>query len=101
MHSFIMPKTYFVFSTDIGPLISKQSKERVLRLIDSAKKEGAKVLLDGSNVKVTGFESGNFVGPTIIADVKPNMTCYKVIILYLFDPYLGGNLWACARNACS
>jgi malonate-semialdehyde dehydrogenase (acetylating)/methylmalonate-semialdehyde dehydrogenase len=71
--------------TDIGPLISKQSKQRVLRLIESAKKEGAKVLLDGSNVKVPGFESGNFVGPTIIADAQPNMTCYKEEI---FGPVL-------------
>ena len=65
-------------NTDIGPVISKQSKQRILGLIESAKKEGAKVLLDGSNAKVPGFENGNFVGPTIIADAQPNMTCYKV-----------------------
>lgn len=88
-----------IFSTDIGPLISKQSKERVLRLIDSAKKEGAKILLDGSHVKVPGFESGNFVGPTIIADAKPNMTCYTVIsTCFILKSYIGGNLWARSRN---
>ena len=71
--------------TDIGPLISKQSKDRVLRLIESAKKEGANVLLDGSAIKVPGFENGNFVGPTVITGVKPNMTCYKEEI---FGPVL-------------
>jgi malonate-semialdehyde dehydrogenase (acetylating)/methylmalonate-semialdehyde dehydrogenase len=62
---------------DVGPLISKQSKQRVLSLIASAKSEGAKVPLDGSDVVVPGFENGNFVGPTVITDVKPSMTCYK------------------------
>lgn len=71
--------------TDIGPLISKQSKARVLRLIESAKKEGAQVPLDGSNITVPGFENGNFVGPTILAGVKPNMTCYREEI---FGPVL-------------
>lgn len=71
--------------TDIGPLISKQSKERVISLIESAKKEGANVLLDGSNINVPGFENGNFVGPTVITGVKPNMTCYKEEI---FGPVL-------------
>ena len=64
--------------TDIGPLISKHSKARVLRLIESARKEGAQIPLDGSNITVPGFENGNFVGPTILAGVKPNMTCYRV-----------------------
>jgi malonate-semialdehyde dehydrogenase (acetylating)/methylmalonate-semialdehyde dehydrogenase len=71
--------------TDIGPVISKQSKQRILKIIASASKEGANVLLDGSNVKVPGFENGNFVGPTLITGVKPNMTCYKEEI---FGPVL-------------
>ena len=72
-------------ATDVGPVISKQSKQRILKIIDSAKHEGAKVLLDGSNVNVPGFENGNFVGPTVIAGVQPNMTCYKEEI---FGPVL-------------
>ncbi|CAI5441786.1 unnamed protein product [Caenorhabditis angaria] len=63
--------------TDVGPLISKQAKERAIRLINSAKTEGANVVLDGTNVNVPGFENGNFIGPTIITGVKPNMTCYR------------------------
>jgi len=71
--------------TDVGPLISPAAKKRVLGLIESAKKEGANVLLDGSKVTVPGFENGNFVGPTVIAGVKPSMTCYKEEI---FGPVL-------------
>lgn len=63
--------------TDIGPVISKESKNRIHSIIESSEKEGAKVLLDGRNVRVKNYEKGNFVGPTVLADVKPNMTCYK------------------------
>lgn len=53
----------------MGPLISPQAKERVECLIQSGVEEGAKVLLDGRNVKVKGYENGNFVGPTILSEV--------------------------------
>lgn len=55
---------------DVGPLISPQAKQRVEFLIQSGVEEGAKVLLDGRNVKVTGYENGNFVGPTILSNVS-------------------------------
>lgn len=61
---------------DIAPLVNKESVDRVLRLIDSAEAQGAKILLDGRNCKVKGHENGNFVGPTIIDHVKPGMSCY-------------------------
>jgi malonate-semialdehyde dehydrogenase (acetylating)/methylmalonate-semialdehyde dehydrogenase len=70
--------------TDIGPVISKHAKARILSLIDSAKKQGAQVPLDGSNCKVDGFENGNFVGATVITNVKPNMECYTVSKNYNF-----------------
>lgn len=54
---------------DLGPLISPQAKERVCSLIQSGVDEGAKLVLDGRNVKVKGYENGNFVGPTIISGV--------------------------------
>lgn len=54
---------------DVGPLISPQAKERVCSLIQSGVDEGAKLLLDGRNVNVKGYEKGNFVGPTIISSV--------------------------------
>ncbi|KAK6051328.1 methylmalonate-semialdehyde dehydrogenase [Cooperia oncophora] len=69
--------------TDLGPLISKAAKDRAVNIIQGAKKEGANVVLDGSNITVPGFENGNFVGPSIIAGVKPNMTCYKVYSVVL------------------
>lgn len=54
---------------DVGPLISPEAKARVESLIQSGVDEGAKLLLDGRNVKVKGYENGNFVGPTILGSV--------------------------------
>ncbi|CAG9322233.1 unnamed protein product [Blepharisma stoltei] len=63
--------------TDVGPLNAAGLKERVESLIASGVSEGAKLLLDGRGVKVNGFEKGNFVGPTIFADVNVNQKIYK------------------------
>lgn len=57
-------------NTDVGPVISPEAKNKILNLIQSGIDEGAKILLDGRNIKVPGYEKGNFVGPTILIDVK-------------------------------
>lgn len=71
--------------TDVGPVISPDSKKRIHSLIDSGVSEGANLILDGRNIKVPDYENGNFVGPTILTNVKPNMKCYKEEI---FGPVL-------------
>ncbi|XP_031836218.2 putative methylmalonate-semialdehyde/malonate-semialdehyde dehydrogenase [acylating], mitochondrial isoform X1 [Nomia melanderi] len=71
--------------TDLGPVISPQSKERIHRLVESGVKEHATLALDGRGLVVKGFEKGNFVGPTVLADVKPTMQCYTEEI---FGPVL-------------
>ncbi len=43
-------------NTDIGPVISQQSKERIHRLIQSAVDQGAELLLDGRNAKVRIYQ---------------------------------------------
>eukprot|EP00672_Neobodo_designis_P019073 CAMPEP_0174828278 /NCGR_PEP_ID=MMETSP1114-20130205/1229_1 /TAXON_ID=312471 /ORGANISM="Neobodo designis, Strain CCAP 1951/1" /LENGTH=510 /DNA_ID=CAMNT_0016061991 /DNA_START=35 /DNA_END=1567 /DNA_ORIENTATION=- len=62
---------------DIGPMISRAARDRAVSIIDSAEKEGAKIVLDGRGVKVEGHENGNWLGPTLITGVNPSMTCYK------------------------
>ena len=62
---------------DLGPMITKEARARAQSIVASAHKEGAQVLLDGSNVTVDGHPNGNWFGPTVIAGVKPHMTCYK------------------------
>jgi malonate-semialdehyde dehydrogenase (acetylating)/methylmalonate-semialdehyde dehydrogenase len=50
----------------MGPVITKQSKDRIESLIGAGEKQGAKVILDGRNSRVPKYESGNFVKPTIL-----------------------------------
>lgn len=68
-----------------GPLISPQAKARVLSLIEQGKKEGATCLVDGTDVSVAGYESGNWIGPTVFADVSADMQIYQQEI---FGPVL-------------
>jgi len=70
---------------DLGPLVSKQAKQRVEGLIDQGVKEGAKLELDGRNAKVPGYDKGNFVGPTVFSGVKPGHAIYEAEI---FGPVL-------------
>ncbi|MBY4694710.1 CoA-acylating methylmalonate-semialdehyde dehydrogenase [Burkholderia latens] len=62
--------------TDVGPVVSRGAKARILSLIEAGVKEGAKLELDGRDVKVAGYEEGNFIGPTIFSGVTPEMTVY-------------------------
>ncbi|XP_022846859.1 methylmalonate-semialdehyde dehydrogenase [acylating], mitochondrial-like [Olea europaea var. sylvestris] len=62
---------------DIGPVISKEAKNRICRLIQSGIESGARLVLDGRHVVVPWYENGNFVGPTIMCNVTANMDCYK------------------------
>lgn len=70
---------------DLGPLISKQAKARVERLIQAGIDEGATLRLDGRGCQVAGYEDGNFVGPTILDNVTADMSCYTEEI---FGPVL-------------
>lgn len=70
---------------DLGPVISKQAKERICKLIQSGVEAGGRLVLDGRNIVVPGYESGNFIGPTILSDVTADMECYKEEI---FGPVL-------------
>lgn len=53
----------------MGPVITPESKTRIHTLIEEGIAEGAKLVLDGRNPKVSGFEKGNFIAPTILEDV--------------------------------
>ncbi|GAB2783625.1 CoA-acylating methylmalonate-semialdehyde dehydrogenase [Halomonas shantousis] len=78
--------------TDVGPLISCAALERVKGLIERGRQEGAELLLDGRDPDVAGYEKGNFVGPTILSGVTPEMLVYREEI---FGPVL------CVMHAAS
>ncbi len=62
---------------EMGPMVSKKAKERVLSYVDRGTTEGASVALDGRGVRVDGFENGYYLGPTIFDRVHPDMAIAK------------------------
>ncbi|WP_133645852.1 CoA-acylating methylmalonate-semialdehyde dehydrogenase [Paraburkholderia flava] len=71
--------------TDVGPLVSRAAKARVMKLIGVGVDEGATLALDGRDAKVHGYEDGNFIGPTVFTDVTTDMEIYRTEI---FGPVL-------------
>jgi malonate-semialdehyde dehydrogenase (acetylating)/methylmalonate-semialdehyde dehydrogenase len=71
---------------DMGPLVTKAHFEKVKGYVEQGVKEGAKLVVDGRNVKVPGHENGYFLGACLFDHVKPDMVVYKEEI---FGPVLG------------
>jgi malonate-semialdehyde dehydrogenase (acetylating)/methylmalonate-semialdehyde dehydrogenase len=65
--------TSVVPGKNLGPVISREAKERIERYITEAAQAGATVLLDGRNAVVPGREGGFYVGPTVLDQVRPDM----------------------------
>jgi len=61
-------------TNQMGPVISEAALKRMLGYIDIGLKEGAKLILDGRNIKVKGYPNGYWLGPTVFDEVKPDMT---------------------------
>jgi malonate-semialdehyde dehydrogenase (acetylating)/methylmalonate-semialdehyde dehydrogenase len=62
----------------MGPVISANAKQKIENYIDTGVEEGARLILDGRNPKMPDdIQNGYYVGPTIFADVTPEMTIYK------------------------
>ncbi|WP_126227698.1 CoA-acylating methylmalonate-semialdehyde dehydrogenase [Burkholderia ambifaria] len=71
--------------TDIGPVVSRAAKARILGLVEAGVQEGATLALDGRDVRVKGYEEGNFIGPTVFTNVTTDMEIYRTEI---FGPVL-------------
>lgn len=52
-------------------------KDRIIRLVGTAEKEGARLVLDGTKYVHPKYPQGNFIAPTIIDNVTADMTVYK------------------------
>lgn len=60
--------------TKLGPVVSEKHKKSVCSWIEKGIEEGARLVLDGRDIVVAGYENGFFVGPTILDHVTPEMT---------------------------
>ena len=70
---------------EMGPLITRQHRDKVSSIIDRGAEEGAEVVVDGRGLKLQGYENGFWLGGTLLDRVKPDMDVYKQEI---FGPVL-------------
>lgn len=70
---------------DMGPLVTRAHYDKVKGYIDAGVEEGAKLVVDGRDFKLQGYENGNFMGGSIFDNVTPDMKIYKEEI---FGPVL-------------
>src|SRR5215470_6362366 len=62
---------------DMGPLVTRQHRDKVSGYVDTGVKEGARLVVDGRGQKVPGSESGFFLGTTLFDNVTPQMKVYQ------------------------
>jgi malonate-semialdehyde dehydrogenase (acetylating)/methylmalonate-semialdehyde dehydrogenase len=62
---------------EMGPVITKEAQDRIVSYINQGESDGAKVVVDGRNLSLQGYEGGFFVGGTLLDHVTPNMSVYK------------------------
>ena len=72
-------------SSEMGPLVTKQHLEKVKGYVDLGVEEGAKLVLDGRDLKLQGYENGFYIGGCLFDHVTTDMRIYKEEI---FGPVL-------------
>jgi len=72
-------------NSEMGPLVTKEHLEKVKGYVDLGVKEGAKLVVDGRNIKLQGYEKGYYIGGCLFDNVNKNMRIYKEEI---FGPVL-------------
>ena len=72
-------------SSEMGPVVTAEARDRIVGIIDAGEREGARVPVDGRGLEVAGHPSGFWVGPTVIDAVTPDMSVYREEI---FGPVL-------------
>ena len=70
---------------EMGPIVTKESFDRITSLIGEGEKDGADLVVDGRNLKLQGYENGYFMGGSLFDNVKPGMSIYDQEI---FGPVL-------------
>ena len=72
-------------TSEMGPLVTKEHLEKVRGYVDLGVKEGAKLVVDGRDIKLEGYENGYYIGGCLFDQVSKNMRIYKEEI---FGPVL-------------
>ena len=70
---------------EMGPLVTKEHREKVMNYIQMAEDEGSRLVVDGRDFVLDGHEDGYFLGGSLVDNVKPGMQSYQEEI---FGPVL-------------
>jgi malonate-semialdehyde dehydrogenase (acetylating)/methylmalonate-semialdehyde dehydrogenase len=62
---------------EMGPLITRAHRDKVMGYIDTGVAEGAKLVVDGRSLSLQGYENGYFLGASLFDEVRPTMRIYK------------------------
>lgn len=62
---------------DMGPLVTREHRDRVASYVEAAEAEGGKLVVDGRDWDVDGEASGFWLGPTLVDHVTPEMSVYR------------------------
>src|SRR5262245_63289208 len=63
--------------SEMGPLVTRQHRDKVMGYVEQGVKEGAKLVVDGRGLKLQGYENGNFMGGCMFDNVTHNMKIYQ------------------------
>jgi malonate-semialdehyde dehydrogenase (acetylating)/methylmalonate-semialdehyde dehydrogenase len=69
----------------MGPVVTKAHRDKIMGYIDSGVDEGADLIVDGRGFSLQGYEGGYYVGGTLFDNVTPDMKIYREEI---FGPVL-------------
>src|SRR4051794_15712053 len=81
---------------DMGPLVTREHRDRVAGYVEAGEEQGAKVVVDGREVQPDGDENGFWLGPTVLDHVSTDMTVYTdeifgpVLVVLRVDTYEQG-----------
>jgi malonate-semialdehyde dehydrogenase (acetylating)/methylmalonate-semialdehyde dehydrogenase len=81
---------------DMGPLVTREHRDRVAGYVEAGEEAGAKVVVDGREVQPDGGENGFWLGPTVLDHVSTDMSVYTdeifgpVLVVLRVDTYEQG-----------
>lgn len=72
--------------SEMGPVVTREARDRIAGYVDSGQRQGARVIVDGRGLVLPGREEGFFIGPSVLDHVTATMDVYRDEI---FGPVLG------------
>jgi malonate-semialdehyde dehydrogenase (acetylating) / methylmalonate-semialdehyde dehydrogenase len=64
-------------SSEMGPIVTREARDRIAGYIGSGEQQGARLAVDGRGLVVPGHEDGFFIGPSVLDHVTPAMDAYR------------------------